>query len=208
MLIERLPRPVMEAAQAQAASYTGSPSKGNQAQATRQSESVATEAERKCRKTTGKQRRRRRAPGRGGGHTAFEAERTCRKSVGKQRHRRSGSGRRRAAAEGIQPQSSGLGENPYASIFGEIINKKNTKKTRPKNFKSVHTWTFKWEDNRNRERGRIFGRNGWRCQGITMNPEGHDLVRFPNTKEPPKKAPTATAAPVSETLAEVMHFLV
>ena len=127
MLIERFPRPVIEAAQAQAASYTGSPSKGNQAQATRQSESVATEAERKCRKTTGKQRHRRRAPGRGRGHTAFEAERKCRKSVGKQRHRRSGSGRRRAAAGGILPQSSGLGKNPYASIFGEIINQKNTK---------------------------------------------------------------------------------
>ena len=43
-----------------------------------------------------------------------------------------------------------------------------------------------------------------------MNAEGHGNVRFPNTKipPPPKKAPTATAAPVSETLAEVMHFLV
>ena len=39
-----------------------------------------------------------------------------------------------------------------------------------------------------------------------MNAEGHGLVRFPNTKIPPKKAPTATAAPVSKTLAEVMHF--
>ena len=40
-----------------------------------------------------------------------------------------------------------------------------------------------------------------------MRPEGHDLVKFPDTKiPPPKKAPTATAAPVSKTLAEVMHF--
>ena len=134
MLIERFPRPVIEAAQAQAASYTGSPSKGNQAQATRQSESVATEAERKCRKTTGKQRHRRRAPGRGRGHTAFEAERKCRKSVGKQRRRRSGSGRRRAAAEGIQPQFLEPGKNPYASIFGEIIYEKKHQKTLAKEF--------------------------------------------------------------------------
>ena len=39
-----------------------------------------------------------------------------------------------------------------------------------------------------------------------MNAEGHANVKFPITKIPPKKAPTATAAPVSETLAEVMHF--
>ena len=83
----------------------------------------------------------------------------------------------------------------------------NTKKPWPKNFKSIHTWTFNWEDRRYRAKGRIFGLDGWRCQGITMNAEGHGLVKFPNTKIPPKKAPKATAAPVSKTLAEVMHFL-